>query len=147
MPYQLSWTNNPKVPDGINDKHSNGMPTPFREIDWHEFIYYSGRYCIQFIDNERWVLNFPKPDQSITLTIYWYHDFGVGFTKPSGWHLKGQKIVYNEDVKYFYFGCEHQNRELSYQDCLARKIYHGGRCYHVVECVKCKRISAYDSSD
>jgi len=45
-------------------------------------------------------------------------------------------------------GCEHSNNQaLSQAACRERGIYHGGRCYHVVECLDCGDISATDSSD
>lgn len=48
---------------------------------------------------------------------------------------------------YFAFGCEHETRELSRDECYNRGIYHGGRCYHVTECVKCGHVEGVDTSD
>lgn len=50
-------------------------------------------------------------------------------------------------VNYYAFGCDHKFNELSSNECRARKLYHGGRCYHVYECEKCKAINSVDSSD
>jgi hypothetical protein len=47
---------------------------------------------------------------------------------------------------YFAFGCEHETRELSRDECFNRNIYHGGRCWHVTECVKCGHVEGYDTS-
>lgn len=43
--------------------------------------------------------------------------------------------------------CIHEYSEMTWQECKERGIYHGGNCYHVIECAKCKQVSAYDSSD
>ncbi len=44
--------------------------------------------------------------------------------------------------------CEHKNnRSISQDDCFVRGIYHGGRCYHVSECLDCGEINVIDSSD
>lgn len=42
---------------------------------------------------------------------------------------------------------KHQFREISQEECRARKIYHGGSCYHVSECLKCGVQKHTDSSD
>lgn len=44
-------------------------------------------------------------------------------------------------------GCVHEFSELSQKECAERGIQHFGRCWHVYECSRCKRISAADSSD
>lgn len=50
-------------------------------------------------------------------------------------------------IHYYSFGCSHDYRQLSMQECRARNITHFGRCYHVYECNICHYIDAVDSSD
>lgn len=45
-------------------------------------------------------------------------------------------------------GCEHTKfRSITQAECHTGGIYHGGRCFHVSECLDCGIISAVDSSD
>ena len=52
-----------------------------------------------------------------------------------------------QHLRFFAFGCAHESKELSYDECKKRGIYHAGRCWHVWECKKCGHVEGYDSSD
>jgi hypothetical protein len=44
--------------------------------------------------------------------------------------------------------CIHEfSRELGLAECRARGLYHAGRCWHVMQCVRCGATRSYDSSD
>lgn len=43
--------------------------------------------------------------------------------------------------------CIHDFKELGGKECRERNIVHWGMCWHVQECIKCKRIISYDTSD
>lgn len=45
------------------------------------------------------------------------------------------------------FGCKHDYRQLSFQECREREIRHKGNCWHVAECKVCGHIYSYDTSD
>ena len=74
----------------------------------------------------------------IDMILYWFHD-GTGVAMHRDY--SGGK------VEYFAFGCKHEYRELSQDQCRVRGIHHWGRCYHVYECKLCDYIDAVDSSD
>lgn len=82
-----------------------------------------------------------SPDRKgimISMTLYWFHDdTGIAIHAD---YWKGK-------VEYFAFGCKHEYKELSQEECRERNIQHYGRCYHVSECKKCGYINAVDSSD
>lgn len=42
---------------------------------------------------------------------------------------------------------KHEWRSVPQDECRRRNIFHGGRCYHVSECINCHHINAVDSSD
>ena len=44
-------------------------------------------------------------------------------------------------------GGKHTYESLSPEECRARNIYHGGRCYHVSVCTGCGHVHSVDSSD
>lgn len=74
----------------------------------------------------------------LSITMFHMHD-GTGFAMSSEWT--------DGKVRYFRFGCEHQYRGLSQQECRDRGIAHFGSCYHVSECGVCGHIKSIDSSD
>lgn len=63
-----------------------------------------------------------------------------------GWsHLTGTDTCPCCGLK---LGCEHTKfRSIPQAECRTRGIFHGGRCYHVSECLDCGILSAVDSSD
>lgn len=64
---------------------------------------------------------------------------------PSWSHLTGTDTCPCCGLK---LGCEHTKfRSIPSAECHTRGIYHGGRCYHVSECLDCGIVSAVDSSD
>jgi len=123
----------------------NRLPQPWREIDVNEYIHKSFIWCVNYRDFRQPLDE--KGGFTGNLYIYWYHNFGIGVRPPNKWTLKDNKIVYTEPFRYFYFGCEHKNIELSQAECRKRGISHHGMCYHVYECSQCGYIESQDSSD
>lgn len=54
---------------------------------------------------------------------------------------------WEKKVVYARFGCDHQWRGVTQQECHERNILHMGRCYTVRECTLCGKIEGIDSSD
>jgi len=74
----------------------------------------------------------------LSLTMFWFYDkTGVGMSADS-W--KGK-------VRYFAFGCDHDFKQLSPEECRKIGILHMGHCDHIWQCQKCKAITGGDSSD
>ena len=42
--------------------------------------------------------------------------------------------------------CVHEYKEISQTECCELGIQHFGMCWHVTRCVKCGRVTSYDSS-
>lgn len=90
-----------------------------------------------------WTVHCPKCQGyggwNLTLNAYGSgKHFQAGCDQCVGWGW-----VHPDNAK-----CVHDYRkELSQDECKKRGISHFGMCWHVVECTKCGKISAYDSSD
>lgn len=88
----------------------------------------------------------PYDRMNIRATLYWFADkTGVAFHKE--WVYNPTKKEGQWKLMYFAFGCKHQYKELSRDECQARRIFHYGNCWHVHECQLCKYVNSYDSSD
>lgn len=94
----------------------------------------------------------PYGRKRIHATLYWYADkTGIAFHKE--WVYKngeGRNSGSNQDgwqLSCYAFGCKHQYRELSAEECRAIGVAHYGNCWHVHRCELCKYINSYDSSD
>lgn len=121
------------APDGTG---YNEAPQKWRSITEEEFaksLFF--QYNPELIE-DRAILQDDKP--ALMAKLFWFHDdTGIGMVND----------FWGGKVQYFAFGCDHDYKELSAKECVKRGIYHGGQCYHVTECAKCKRINAVDSSD
>jgi hypothetical protein len=87
-------------------------------------------------------------NRAFPLHIFWFHDkTGVAVASLyKGKWVDGRNIGKTEGY-YFAVGCNHEWKELSYIECAEKGIYHGGQCYHVAQCQKCKIAEGHDSSD
>lgn len=74
----------------------------------------------------------------LTARLYHFHD-GTGIAMSEDY----DKNV----IRWFRFGCVHEWRSVTPQECSKRGIYHAPRCYSVSECVKCGFVKSIDSSD
>jgi hypothetical protein len=120
--------------------HYNEAPLGWREITIEEFgssaffsyspKFYETRQILRLADGT------PTGEPMISANLYF-------LTESEGFALSAK----NGHVRFFRFGCEHRERELSQQDCLERKIIHHGYAWHVYECEICGRIRPVDSSD
>lgn len=74
----------------------------------------------------------------VNLKMWWHDEYsGIAMSRTN----EGKLV-------YYRFGCQHKNRKgLTLDECRARNIYHGGRCYSVSECVDCGIVIGTDSSD
>jgi hypothetical protein len=139
------------LPDGLVDRgHFNEMPSPWREASVSEYVRQRGCYSPAYFESRN-VLQQTADGVTIgNITIEWYHNVGFAIRMPNKWHYDRSevgKIVYDEPIRYFRIGCEHDYTELSQAECRARGIQHMGHCWHVTECGKCGHIESYDSSD
>lgn len=86
----------------------------------------------------------PYGKMRIHAMMYWYPDkTGVAFHNEWVYDPKTHEGEWK--VMYFAFGCKHQFRELSREECRALDIPHYGNCWHVEECQQCQRITSYSS--
>jgi hypothetical protein len=130
----------------------NLAPSGLKEISEKEYaqsMFFS--YTPEFMSYKQ-ILEFPvdcdastvskweariKKSGCLQMHLFHFHDgTGIGLSADF-WAGK---------ISYFRFGCKHSYRELSVEECLDRKIFHGGACYHVSECSLCKYVNAVDSS-
>lgn len=66
-----------------------------------------------------------------------YRPLRTDFTKPAP----------EAEVRFYAFGCDHQYREMSMDECRTEGLMHHGHCWHVFLCEKCGQTKAHDSSD
>lgn len=135
---KLTYTNLPENHFMAHVRY-NDLPPGWRELTEEEFAKSQfGRYSPNYFGYKQ--IFTTENGQQKFLPIHWlsYVD-GTGLAIHTD-YWKGK-------VRYFFFGCDHDYKGLSQQECRERGIYHAGRCYHVAECQKCKFINAVDSSD
>ncbi len=138
--YTLQATYDKQAPDGTS---YNDFPIGWREIPQKEAVRRFFRYHPDMIESRQMLpkradgsLDYMKA--ATDATLHWFSD-GTGF---------GMVGDYDSGcIRFFVFGCEHDYRGMSQQECHERGIYHGGRCYSVSECTKCGHVKAVDSSD
>lgn len=136
-------------PDGTDNYE---MPNGWRSITTEELaLSQFNNESPEFIERRQFDWHSdtqPYGKKRIHATLYWFFDkTGIAFHKE--W-------IYNPGQKqgqwklfYFAFGCKHQFKELSQQECRAMNIFHygNGSCWHVHQCQQCKHLTSYDSSD
>lgn len=122
----------------------NDMPKPFKEISVNRYIHKRSQYTPKLFES-RYVCNGENPIGRVN--IEFFDCFGLATKLPDKWTLINNEIVYTEPIRYFLLGCDHKLKEIGYQDCKKRGIYHSGRCFHVYECEICGHIESHDSSD
>ena len=122
----------------------NDFPPNWREIDEktfsqsHFFMYTPKivEYRQMLERDENGLMKMDK--MCVSAHLYIFED-GVGFAMHSDyWAGK---------IRFYQFGCQHDYRPVSSDECRNRGIYHGGKFFHVSECSKCGYIMAVDSSD
>ena len=143
-----------EVVDTKKDGGYNDAPPGWREITPKELArsHYADRDP-DSIEFRQFILPEDKDADRVTIQnvrlLRYYDGTGISIV-TSFWG--GQK--YGNDgwekeqhVRFFAFGCAHERKELSYDECKERGIYHAGRCWHVWECQKCGHTEGHDSSD
>lgn len=50
-------------------------------------------------------------------------------------------------IRYYRFGCKHQMKELTPEECARLNIPHHGRSWHVHQCALCGKVDSIDSGD
>lgn len=137
-------------------QHPNDFPLGWRELTTMEFANSQFRAYSWAWDEYRQMIpetsekrpayltynKWQKRDVATTLCArLFFYDDGTGLAiVADGYNDKAP-------VRFFAFGCEHDYHELSSAECHKRGIYHAGRCWHVNECLTCKHVLSYDSSD
>lgn len=152
----MNFGKKPEKPDWVEDMGSfNSLPKPIRKSNFQEFLHVY-KHAIPH-EEIRQVMgednkNILKGQYSYTpVKILWFRNVAFALTMPQNWHTDKSNgrcdIVYDDPIRFFRIGCEHEYRELSQKECKEQNIYHAGRCWHVNKCEKCSHIEAYDSSD
>ena len=122
--------------------HGNKPPVNFHEITEEEFAKSEFFHYTPIATGYSQVFLKPdgdlRNDKIMPMRFFFMHD-NTGFAMYANY--------WQGHLHYFAFGCDHEFRELSQDQCFARDITHFGRCYHVYECLKCDYIDAVDSSD
>lgn len=80
--------------------------------------------------------------ESYDLRIFWMH---IEKGKAHGVAIRND--YWGGKIRYYRVGCNHKFKELSAKEAEEKGQHHFGRCYHVIECIHCGYIRAYDSSD
>jgi hypothetical protein len=137
MHYELN-----DVGGGLSDDF-NKMPPGLRRITLRQlandtlFFVHAPKFIesrqISGVPREIW-----NKDYMLDGWLYHFHD-GTGVLLH-GDHRAGGVIA-------FAFGCRHDKRELSREECASKGIPHEGACWHVYECARCGFVEAHDSSD
>jgi len=131
--------------DDIGDY--NRMPRPYEQCSSDEYYQHAGTYHPQYVES-RQVLDLVQNETFNNVTIEWYNDRAYVIRYPIEWHLdKNNKMVYDEPVRFYRVGCQHDYVELNSEECRSINVVHFGRCYHVERCSKCGKVRQFDSSD
>jgi hypothetical protein len=126
------------------DKRLNYPPTQLREIGEEEAVAKLNIDVPIYIDHRVICKN---------LELIKFDNGPMDVLRCSIYYFKNRTcLILTSDPKsdksrWFLGGCEHSYEYLSREECAKRKIPHYGNCYHVSQCIKCKYISAQDSSD
>jgi hypothetical protein len=120
----------------------NVAPEGWREISVEEFarshffIYSFDKY--EYRQIRRLADGSEIEGPMLAVGLFHMHD-NTGYGIRNDW--------WEEKVFYYKFGCEHEYKGLSQEECRKRGIAHFGRCYHVSECGVCGYVLSVDSSD
>jgi hypothetical protein len=138
--------------DSLDGTDSYEMPKGWRSITLEELALSKfNNETPAFIEHRQfnWHSDIqPYSKKRITAILHWYHDkTGVAFNKE--WVYNPTKKEGQWEISCFAFGCKHQFKELSQEECLKREfpLPHYGMCWHVHECKLCDYVDSYDSSD
>jgi hypothetical protein len=120
--YDPDYPTMPYLPLGVIPKNpnfkkhiSNSCPGPLKEIFIDEFIHRTSSPIPNYIE-ERAILDFPgREGVFVDIRFLWYTHYGIGIEYPKEWRLNQYKevyhknfnIVYTEDFKFYYVGCDH----------------------------------------
>lgn len=147
-----------KPPLGVvdYDNHYNHMPGPFREISWHDFVHKASIWSPQW-QEFRQVRGLPGYEERalVAVRIGWYWFGGLGTVYPRKWRTAteqeraeplGPKIIWEEPIRYFLIGCEHDWRRMTAEEISS----YGGRRVSQHDnfevCTICGLNQYYDSS-
>lgn len=124
----------------------NDLPANFREITEGEFAHsHFFSYDAEFQTTRHpWssdpaqMAEIGKYNFKSTLKVWFYWD-GTG--------LAMAQEYWDNKIRYFAFGCEHDYKELSAAEARKEGVQHYGKCWHVNKCQKCGHVHSVDSSD
>ncbi len=122
-------------PQWITDMgNHNKLPTPYREISWHEF-FSRWTYNIEFIDFRQ--INI---DGVRNVHILWFFNEALAIAKPTKWkcgadEFKRDGIIYDDKPRFFHIGCDHDFEH-----------YSPYMFEHHYTCKKCGHKEVQDSS-
>lgn len=141
-PHHIDKENLPKEIHYLAIRKNNYLPEGWREITEKEFscssfFYYSPLY-IEAGNTFCYSPNGTPLSQSFSATLFYL---------PNKTGVAIQTEYWKQKVRYYKFGCAHQYKELSSQECKNKNISHFGNCYHVYQCQICGDIKVEDSSD
>lgn len=132
------WSKRPDKP--------NRLPKPYVEVQADDYYHFASIWTPEALEFDQVLIGNTIRD----VRIEWYHNCAFALVWPDKWRCgtNGEpSIVYEEPIRYFRIGCQHELKELGVDECRRRGIDHFGRCWHVQECTKCGLIESYDSSD
>jgi hypothetical protein len=115
----------------------NEVPNGWREVSEKEFAQ-SPAFIYPPVSSEHRQIHPEGEPEYLSVRLNFLHD-------GTGWALGHD--YWKGRVRFFQFGCVHEWREVPSQECRSRGIFHGGRCFHVSECLKCHHVQGVDSSD
>ena len=133
--------NNFKRTEPITAKWNNTVLENFTLMSSEEFACQTRFVHFSWTKTGYFQFNHPEAPYIGAWKLFYYN---TPNEKPEGYAI-GTSYA-DKKVYFAHFGCDHEYRELSMNECRARKISHLGMCWHVVECKHCGRIESYDSS-
>lgn len=86
----------------------NDLPTPHREIEWHEYVHKVG--LASSIGHEYRQIKLPDTPGVRSAYITWHGSFGLVVILPNKWTLKDRKTHYEEPARFFIV-CEYKTPE------------------------------------
>jgi hypothetical protein len=135
------------------DKHKeiyggyNDFPPNWTEITEKEFLKHFFCWTIQKIESRQ--MREKGSNNFISARLFFMSkDPHVAIVDES-FSYKNEKgmIAFDHNARFFKFqDCEHEFKELNYDECKKRGITHHGKCWHVTECEKCGKMFSFDSS-
>jgi len=121
----------------------NEMPQPFRQIDENEYINLTRNQVPEFREYRQIVLGNPCVSE---VNIYYYPQCAVAIAYPDNWHSKDGRVTWNEGLRYYRIGCNHQWRDMTEDERHQRdiRLYRGD---HAKVCDSCGQVWCYPSDD